>query len=278
MEARKARAEASRDIATNSRRRTDDLHTFWASFKVFREAWTKQLEQLQGADTTVGSNSNNNASRLSIQTESDKRRIDLELCRLQDQLEHQRKQCFSHHALTEKDTVGNASSASAASLHALSLPTQELSLSDLRLLHTEFTQCRELLDTKRNQLLPKGKFVFRRYREAFRLQQQQVELQQHVVVAVVQGGAPPPCKAVTPMVDPASLQHETKHTLANIRNSLVEIHANGKVTRRPKQPTADGAADGAAATAADDFSDLQLEALDSSPLLLSNIENSGIIM
>jgi hypothetical protein len=48
---------------------------------------------------------------------------------------------------------------------------EDFPLTDLRLLHTEFSNCAAQLETTRNALFPKAKFVFHRYRQA-KLKQQ----------------------------------------------------------------------------------------------------------
>jgi len=275
LEGRKTRADTFKPH-TERRRRTDDLHSFWASVKGFRAAWSEQLDRLsiqpaaptdtagdRSGDAAIDATSTVTISNIVRSLEGEKRRIHLGLCRLQDELEHHRKQCFAHAASSDNVNESKARNENidTDSFPVLLIPPQELPLSDLRLLHTEFSQCRAALDQKRNELLPKGKFVFRRFREAVRLRGRQ---EKEIPAVAVQGSRL--SKSVAPSLQPSLSQdhRSSKHTLDHLRDSTIEVHADGRVVVRSKE-----------GHAADDR---RLEALDSSPLVLSNLDKTDIFM
>ena len=76
-------------------------------------------------------------------------------------------------------------------------------MADVRLLHRELTQCQEVWDKTKRMLLPKGKFVFRRYREAVR---QREEKEKN---ATDDSGKRSDCSNSTSVDDAASAQAKT---------------------------------------------------------------------
>lgn len=89
----------------------------------------------------------------------------------EEQLKQLRRMCF-HEPLIEPV------------LHAEhecygSLPSDLMTPTDLGLLFTELATCQQLLEQQRRRLVPRGKFIFKRYRKALaEQQQQQLQLQQ----------------------------------------------------------------------------------------------------
>jgi Skp family chaperone for outer membrane proteins len=308
LEARKARTETAR-LHTERRRRTDDLQDFWVAFKAFRSAWTRKLKQIQvqvqvqgeHVDTDTGASASESAcvsiAVAVVVSESDKRRIHLEFCRLQDELEYRRKQCFSHNSNAREQQLQQLQIDSASSFPAFTLPAHELPLSDLRLLHAEFTQCRAELDRKRNHLLPKGKFVFSRYRKAMAMQllQGQQEEDADALVTInsnsyptttelrllpvsVAEPEPPTCMDNTSVATTTlTARHDSKHTLENFSNCEIQVYTGGRVhvvSVCSKKNEDDSSMD----MNMNMNMNIQLEALDSAPLVLSNIQNSNVVM
>jgi hypothetical protein len=299
LEARKSRAENAR-LHTDRRRRTDDLQDFWAAFKAFRSAWTRKLEQIQREESASTSTSASTDIDMDIHTrgsdneavalplvvsESDKRRVRLELCGLQDELELRRKQCFSQapaaiQMIQHDDAQPQQQTSSLSSFPAFTLPAHELPLPDLRLLHAEFTQCRAELDRKRNMLLPKGKFVFQRYREAIQLQQD-ANMMTDADKSTIDSSSPTELLQLMPVpavsdsssvsVAAATAHRDSKHTLENVSDCEIQVYTDGRVRiscKKKQEESEDSTMDRI----------LQLEALDSSPLVLSNIQNSNVVM
>jgi hypothetical protein len=287
LEARKARTDNAR-LHTERHRRTNDLQDFWAAFKSFRSFWTRQLQQIQRdelcSDGTAFTSEHASVDAVVV-SESDKRRVRLELCALQDELEVRRKQCFSH--------TPSAAVQISSSFPAFTLPSHELPLPDLRLLHAEFTQCRDELDRKRNLLLPQGKFVFQRYREAIRLQQQQQQQQQQNETSVtdmvtdadestINSSSPTELlplplseSSASASLAVAAQHHDSKHTLENVADCEVRVYTDGRVHISSKKKK-EGKGQDDSSSSMDRI--MQLEALDSSPLVLSNIQNSNVVM
>ena len=304
LESRKARTDnASQSLHTERRRRTDDLQEFWTAFKAFRASWTLQLARIQllteeecegeceastETDTSesVAVENADVAVAVVVDSEGDKRRVRLELCGLQDELELRRKQCFSQaHTTNTVSAIQIQTSVSSSNFPTFKLPAHELPLPDLRQLHAEFTQCRADLDRKRNTLLPKGKFVFQRYREAIRLQQEE-ETSLNIMMtradkATINSSSPIKVPVVPIPVSESSAasmaatatthQHDSiKHTLENIMDCEVQVYTDGRahISSKNKQEENKDS----------DRIIIQLEALDSSPLVLSNIQNSNVVM
>jgi hypothetical protein len=93
---------------------------------------------------------------------------------LQAELEELRKHCLNSFNATAASSSTLSSNPVMGKYDNWEIP-EDFPLADLRLLHTEFTNCAEQLEATRNSLLPKAKFVFHRYRKAKLLLQQQQE-------------------------------------------------------------------------------------------------------
>lgn len=194
---------------SNHKEKSDRLHAFWASFKAFRNAWNDRLQQVvmdcsvaivvddddcaASSDVVVttpsalASCATQQLPRLD--TESDKRRVHLELCLLGGQLKELRKICLSSSTTTtttpavttvrlDEDRNNRCINLLLLGVHSSLAaycvePDDDFSATDMRLLHRDLTQCQANLDAAHHQLLPKGKFVFARYRRALTMQQQQ---------------------------------------------------------------------------------------------------------
>jgi len=143
------------------REEKDRLNEFWASLKEYTKDWNDRLATLAASDPPT--------------TESEKRRLQEQFTELAQQLHSVRKLCLSvssgagSSAAEEESQHHHHVAADAVNSFVPPRPPEEgLSVADVRLLHRELTQCQEVWDKTKSMLLPKGKFVFRRYREAVR--------------------------------------------------------------------------------------------------------------
>jgi hypothetical protein len=149
LQSQKNRTEYLHEKFTRHRR-AEEINVFAKSVKHSLSRWNSQLEDLTEKYPIAAS------------SEADKRAASIEIRKLQESLRRLRKHCLSTVDLinTHEETID---------LPAL---PEELPLADIRLLHTEFTNHERQLDLVHKQILPKGKFLFRRYREAKALHQQ----------------------------------------------------------------------------------------------------------
>jgi len=170
-EARFLASRESRQEGLQSRKkRHEDLHQFWASLKAYLHKWDQRL------DAIVAENTNDQPAR----SEDDKRRIAVELNGLADDLRQLKRHCVSDDSsvMMFLDSTGSSSSSHGKDdtvrwRSIVPVLDRELPPTDLRLLHDEFSKHHDKLDQVRMNLLPKGKFVFRKYREALKRQQQE---------------------------------------------------------------------------------------------------------
>lgn len=231
LESQRARTE---NLGGHRREKTERLHAFWASLKKYLSAWNERLQELDTGQ----------ASPLSLTDEADKRRVHLKLSELADELKELRKTCLSSTTTPTAIVVQateNINAASRAQRELLSMivppPADELPATDLRLLHRDFSQCQTNLDACRNRLLPKGKFVFGRYRQAL--------LQKQVAAALLEGhettthkrrGTTSACGPDTcspAATDSVARMKEAvenlKTTLQDLVNVRAVVHADGRV-------------------------------------------------
>jgi len=131
-----------------SRKESDDLDSFWSSVKTYLKDWNDRLACLANEPTN---------------NEADKRRLQEKFNDLLWQLQSVRKVCLSSLETSETAIVDIAP------------PPPDLPLADVRHLHQELTQCQDALEKMKTELLPKGKFVFRRYREAMRKREEEMQ-------------------------------------------------------------------------------------------------------
>lgn len=141
LESQKARLDA---IHSRKTERSNGVSIFWESLKERLSRWNGKLEEL------------NKSFLVAPTAESEKRSVNLKLLSLGDDLRELRRHCLQTNSLLascENDT---------------SLPPlpEYMPSSDLKLLHNEFVQLQTRLDETKKRLLPKGKFVFKRYRQA----------------------------------------------------------------------------------------------------------------
>jgi hypothetical protein len=192
LQSRKARLE-SRGRYHSDRR--DGLNVFWTALKARLTQWKDQLHALGPPPST----------------EEEKRLLRLDLCRLEEELKHLRKSCLTESSSLQEGAEGVPCAADL------------MTLSDLGLLHTEFSQCQASFDLTRKKLLPRGKFVFRRYREAIQLRHQQADSQQV--------GTDNNNTAQQLQSKPTTASRfDPKRTLMNIKNRRLLVHFDGEVT------------------------------------------------
>ena len=91
----------------------------------------------------------------------------------------------------------------------------------LRILHEEFTAAANQLEILKSQLIPKGKFTFRRYREALASQ----AFSNSTTVSVATTDVSPSSKT-----QPVSDTKSTDATLYDLVDCDIAVHADGSVT------------------------------------------------
>lgn len=187
----------------NKRRNQKEMiqHRFWISFHNWMKQWKQSLEKLIviSASTTNDKNKDDNINN---NDEKIKRNLQLKFNQLSQQLKDFRKHCL----LLSLSTISLLSSLSFAIVDLDERNDKDgsfitmllnynnmmkkgskrnddddciilLSSNDLRLMHKEFETCQEKYQTIRSQLLPKGKFIFQRYRMA--MEQKKLQQEQH---------------------------------------------------------------------------------------------------
>jgi hypothetical protein len=126
---RQARSSDSAPSGRSQHRlHSEELYAFWAQLKSRLSAWNETLRHLKEHPGGTGT-------------------IRQGMEDLKQGLQLLRRHCL----------------ASTVCFHDWDVP--ELPVADLRLLHAEFTKCSTTWETIKEHLIPKGKFVFRRYRE-----------------------------------------------------------------------------------------------------------------
>ena len=203
LESQKARTDSLRYKATRHRKE-EALNAFWASLKEYLSSWNDLLEQLSAAHPVAAI------------TEEEKRNVHLELSELQERLKRLRKNCLS----TSCEILDENA---ATSGELLPMPPDEMPLTDIRLLHNEFTHCQAKMDEVRQKILPRGKFVFRRYREALSRQEQ--------------GRAPlrAASKEVVSASTPATSRKQShdENEVKELRNQVIDVYSDGRVEVKP---------------------------------------------
>jgi hypothetical protein len=144
LESSKARTERLREKHEHIRQSAETRTTFWTSVRSYLDTWSQRLNELVELHRETVSLS-----------EDEKQLINLALCRLKDELSDLKRKCLSSHvAVTEN-----------SSTNPLPSVPDDLPFGDLRLLHDELKRHQDKLNKVKLQLLPKGKFVFKRYRQ-----------------------------------------------------------------------------------------------------------------
>ena len=145
--------------------KTDTLHAFWNVLRQKLKQWQEKLVAVEQEEYKKGENNNKKKNHQDARTE---------LERLRFELNQWRKYCLSNNiAATTADIAALGNSDDEELL--LKILPEDLPVSDLRLLHTEFTKYSSLWEDVHDRLFPKGKFIFRRYREELARQQIQQE-------------------------------------------------------------------------------------------------------
>ena len=122
------------DRHVSSRKATDDLYAFWTILRQRLADWDHRLDQLKATQPTT---------------------IRQDLQNLCQELVQMQKHCLASASVAE----------SIYSYDEWQVP-EDLPVADLRLLHAEFTKYMQKFETVKQQLIPKGKFIFEQYRQA----------------------------------------------------------------------------------------------------------------
>jgi len=176
-------ARQARSLARESKnggdaqRRKEERNAFWDSVKTFFRQWTQRLEALNAL------NDNEQPNQQQLETpmnEQQKRIIQMKLTQLKDELQLFRKHCLSTSSFEDdlsvrqhQQQLGEKSSEVARddlTTSTVVTPPPHLPLSEIRILHQEFAKYQQRFEQVKHTLLPKGKFVFSRYRQAMALQ------------------------------------------------------------------------------------------------------------
>lgn len=139
-EARFLQNQEARTAAVRKHNKRNDSHQFWKELRGNLAAWRSRLEAILPVDNA------------NVKTASDRQEALLALDLLKDECKKIQKEA---------------------------LATSELPISDLRLLHQEFTTCSQQLQDARNTVSPPTRFVFARYRSAWNEQEQKEEGKDH---------------------------------------------------------------------------------------------------
>jgi hypothetical protein len=174
------------DTTTRKNTKRDALHAFWTILRRKLSHWNKRLvtveETYQNNANTDDNNNNNNKNTTNNNNHNNSNSNKQDgldaLERLRLELEQWRKHCMS---MSTASTTSSTSTTIPTIINGVDssdsnkkeeeeddkwLVPEELSLTDLKLLHGELTKCSDQWEAVRDRLFPKGKFIFRRYREA----------------------------------------------------------------------------------------------------------------
>jgi hypothetical protein len=201
LQAHQARTNAIADRQDRPKA-TDDLYAFWKILRSKFADWQRRLTAL--SETKEGSK-----DRLNVNVN-----VRQELTNLKLELDQLRK-----HVLTGGVVVSSAYD---------DLQVPDLPLADVRLLQSEFMACSQKWETVTDELIPKGKFVFKRYRDAIFSRRGCINSSNN------NNKVSPDLSAV----DTARSSHRVErfntnnegNILKDLLNSTICIHANGEVT------------------------------------------------
>jgi hypothetical protein len=209
-EAQFLEARAQRQQQANyasCRERSEELRVFWTVFRQEIRQWQDRLKEV----VTVEDPPKSLTER--------RTQLRISLAELQAQLDSLRKHCLSTDTLTATTTTTTTTTNTRLDWDV----PDDIPAADLRLLHTELTQCATALEEAKEKHLPKAKFVFHRYRKAIMEQQQRLEA----------GGEPTPQQRVVDVSESiqVSSTKETKsdNPLENISNVSIRVDMGGKV-------------------------------------------------
>jgi hypothetical protein len=219
LQARQARTESR--SAQGKTEKTERLSAFWISFKRVCQSWKDRLVELS-----------KNAEQAGLPLgESLKRSVQLELNALADELRDLKRMSLSSSSRSLFDpslSDDNRNTLPSKLLLDVAWPQEDdLTATDIRLLHRELTQCQTALDSVRNTLLPKGKFIFARYRKA--LSERPLPAQDADTPAVNHSDANAPNSTATlSAMGPLPNQVEYQ-SLQEISDATVTVEPNGRV-------------------------------------------------
>jgi hypothetical protein len=217
LQARQARTE-SRNVQGKTEK-TERLSAFWISFKRACQSWKDRLVELS-----------KNAEQAGLPLgESLKRKVHLELNALADELRDLKRMSLSSSSRSLFDpSLSGGNTLQSKHLSCVAWPHEDdLTATDIRLLHRELTQCQTALDSARNALLPKGKFIFARYRKA--LEERPVLAKDADTLTVAQLAAGAPRTAATPSAMVPLPKQVEYQSLQEISEATVTVESDGRV-------------------------------------------------
>jgi hypothetical protein len=252
LQARQARTESRN--AQGKTEKTERLSAFWISFKLVCQSWKDRLVELS-----------KNAELVDLPLgESLKRNVQLELNALADELRDLKRMSLSSSSRSLFDpslSESNRTSQTELSSSVAWPQEDDLTATDIRLLHRELTQCQTALDSVRNTLLPKGKFIFARYRKALEERQLPAE------------------DADTPTID---------HSAANAPKTAATLSAMGPLPKQVVYQSLQELADATVTVGPDDRVDVvchkdashraTIERMQTDQLVLRNIANCTVAL
>jgi hypothetical protein len=214
LQSRQSRSRPSRKISQDRR------NAFWESARTFLVGWYKRLDAL--------------AMPVS---ETDKRNVQMSLRQLMEEFEMLRNVCLTSNncdsASSSSTTLEDVVPVDAASL--IMPPPDDLPYGDLRMLHEELQKNREKFDAVKQRLLPKGKFVFKRYRQA--MAQRLLEQASGAAVVEVQQ-SPRLVEPVPPPYSKAAAAADTKYSITDIQGLSLTVLSDGSIKGADLQPLA----------------------------------------
>lgn len=215
-----SRTRVLQESAVTHRKRRDDLNSFWNCLRAYFVEWNQRLDDL--------AERHGNAA---VETEEDKGLVRMELCRLRDELKAVRKQCINSNSTAESPHAAE----SVTPRFSFDLPEDVdmaalLPISDVRILHLEFSKQQDKLDQIKAKLLPKGKFIFRRYREALQRQEEAAKQQPHPSYYRAEG-----TKTLPSSLNTTRRPLLATNSLENIDGKKVILDENGNLTVQPRE-------------------------------------------
>lgn len=149
LESRREREENRAQRHLRSQKIQEKRQRALDSLKERVKEWTHELEQI--------------ASSATASSEEEKRILRMLFVKHDDKLKLLRKECLSTDSLESLLQILDYSYVSGASSDD---GDDNLTVSDFGIFHTHFSECQSRLDRCRKETLPRGKFVFKRYRQA----------------------------------------------------------------------------------------------------------------
>ena len=193
---------------------TEELYAFWTRLRSELSKWDQRLKGLEELSSTAHLHLGRQSSLLELQHE----------------LERIRKHCL------------------ATTLYFDNWPVPEsLPVADLRLLHAECTKHSQKLEAYKERFLPKGKFIFKRYREALAKRNAQgsdpllSEASSSSFVKTATGDADATqSKSITAQSSRSNQQDYVGGILESITNASISVSSDGIVNFEVEQkPEAD---------------------------------------